>query len=177
MHPEFANTVTTASEVRELGRCVGSREAKDHLTAVGNKLQDDDSLSDRWWDGFNEGASNVDSAMPWFAHDEYMGRTTNLPNNDSLGFDPTALLAALADIHAHGVGVGHGDAIRAAREHRDTETEPDPDDFISDPDDPDPDEQEAYQEQVDYVAGLTYVATCLLEQFPDDDPDPDWEPA
>lgn len=173
-HPEFSNVLDAATEVYRLGEASGAREAVAHLAVVRDERASQDA-SDRWLEGFDEGADNVQTeAVPWFGHDEYMNRDSVLSTTD---YDPAGLLAVLAAIYTVGVEAGHSKAIVAAREQRDTETVPDPGDFISDEDDPDEAEQEAYEEQADYVAGLLAVATCLVEQFPDADPDPSWEPA
>jgi len=172
-HPEFSNTLDAAGEIHELSAAAGVLEAMAHLAAVRDKAAGE-GASDRWLEGFDEGVSNVEDAVPWFAHEEFMNRDSALPNTQ---YDPAELLAALAGIYTHGLRVGHSNAIEAARAQRDTETVPEAEHYISDPDDPDEAEVEEYQGQADYVAGLLAVATCLVEQFPDADPDPGWEPA
>lgn len=171
IHADLVDIIYTVNtDVVQMGQYRGFNEALVYLDMV--RLAEPRTAA--WLKGFDEARGNVEADRP--LHPAYLTRVKEMP--EGLDFDPTNLLAVLADVDQDGADLGHWQAIEAGRAQRDTEVgNPDLADYVSDPDDPyaDEDEVQEYQDRVDYIDGLEFVPVCLAEHFAID-PDPDWEP-
>lgn len=163
VHPDLAWIVNQVdNDVVPIGKDLGIREAVTFLTRLA------DQHEGPFADGISDAASNVEYACSM--QNEYMERVETV-DPTKLDYDPTALLAAVAQIVEHAKRLGWSEAVEAARSHRDNDALlPEP--IGEDGEDDDPDEHASVTK---YSEGSLYAAQQLAAHF-GVDPDPDWEP-